>query len=179
MAIIISGVGHLRQHIMTLQRSPEDYRPQRCPPCGMSGLHNHGFYIRKANRRSVEFETEEMIVIPRFRCPHCCVTCSSLPEVIPPRRHYLWCWQQRVLLQWLGGMSLNAIAKQLKPSRKTIKRWLDRLKSQFMLDTSALRSRFAELGRTNGFSEFWQTCLKQMSLASAMFHIHDSGTFIP
>ena len=179
MAIIISGVGHLHQHIMTLQRDPENYRPTRCPPCGMSGLHCHGFYVRKANRRAVEFETDEMIAIPRFRCPHCCVTCSSLPEVIPPRRHYLWCWQQLVLTLLLGGMSLNAVAKQVRPSRKTIKRWFDRLKSRFAPDTAALRNRFAELGRSNGFTECWQTCLAKISLASAMFHIHDSGTSIP
>jgi transposase-like protein len=177
--VIISGISSLCQHLNRQQLTPEDYRPARCPPCGMSGLHCHGSYTRKANRRSVELETDEPIIIPRFRCPHCCATCSSLPEAIPPRRHYLWCWQQLVLLQWLGGMSLNAIAKQFTPSRKTIKRWLDLLRARFALDTSALCNRFAELGRFDGFSEFWQTCLKQMSLASAMLHIHELGTSIP
>lgn len=179
MTVIISGIISLCQHLNRQQLTPEDYRPERCSPCGMSGLHCHGFYVRKANRRAVEFETDEMIAIPRFRCPHCYVTCSSLPEAIPPRRHYLWCWQQLVLVSLLGGMSLNAVAKQVRPSRKTIKRWFDRFKSRFALDAAALRNRFAELGRCDGFSELWQTGLTQMSLSSAMYHIHDSGTSIP
>lgn len=179
MNVIISGILTLCQHLTRILSTPEDYRPARCPHCGMSGLHCHGVYIRKTNRRGVEFETDEPIAIPRFRCPHCHATCSSLPQVIPPQRHYLWCWQQLVLLKWLNGMSLNAIAKQARPSRKTIKRWLERFKSQFLLHATTLRSCFAELGRTDGFSEFWQTSLTQMALASAMFHIHDSGTCIP
>lgn len=177
--MIIPGIASLCQHLLCLRTTPEDYRPVRCMPCGMSGLHCHGSYIRKSNRRSVEFETDEPIAVPRFRCPHCHATCSCLPEVIPPRRHYLWCWSQLVLVKWLNGMSLNAIAAQIRASRKTIKRWLDTLKARFALDASILRSRFPELGRADGFVQFWQACLAKMSLASAMVYIHNSGTSIP
>lgn len=177
--MIISGILTLCQHLTRTLSTPEDYRPARCPPCGMSGLHCHGVYIRKANRRGVAFETDEPIAVPRFRCPHCHATCSCLPEVIPPRRHYLWCWQQLVMLKWLGGMPLNAIAAQVRPSRKTIKRWLDRFNAQFLLHATILRSRFAEFGRTNGFSEFWRMSLMQIPLSSAMLHIYDAGTSIP
>lgn len=179
LTLIISGIFNLCQYLFTLQLTPEDYRPTRCPCCGMAGLHGHGSYTRKANRRGVVFETDQPIVIPRFICPHCRTTCSCLPEAIPPRRHYLWCWQQLVLQHWLAGMSLNAIAKRVRPDRKTIKRWLDQLEARFALDASALRNRFAELGRSDGFKALWRACLAKIPLSTAMYHIHNSGMDIP
>jgi hypothetical protein len=119
------------------------------------------------------------LLSPGFSAPAVVKPVQASLRLFPPKRRYLWALQEVILLQLLGGASLNAVAKQVRPSRKTIKRWFDRLKSRFALDAAALRNRFAELGRCDGVSEFWQTCLTKMSLASAMFHIHDSGTFIP
>lgn len=119
------------------------------------------------------------LLSPGFSAPIVTKPAQLYPRPFPPQRHYLWALQQVILLQLLGGASLNAVAKQFRPSRKTIKRWYDRFKHRFRLDATTLCSRFAELGRTNGFTEFWTRCLSQMNLAKAMTHLFDLGIPIP
>jgi hypothetical protein len=176
---ILPNIMTLTQHLFQLKIQSEDYRPQCCEKCGKNKLWCHGFYTRKSNRRSIEFETDDPIMIPRFLCPACQTTCSTLPEVIPPRRHYLWALQQAILLQLLGGASLDEVAKQWPPSLNTIRRWWQQLKSQFTMDESCLRSRFAELGRSPGFTSFWSSCLAKMDLSSAMYHLSTMGRAVP
>jgi hypothetical protein len=179
MANIIPNIMTLLQHVFQLKIQPDNYRPQCCKSCGKNNLWCHGFYTRKSNRRSLKFETDEPILIPRFICSSCQTTCSSLPEIIPPHRHYLWALQQAVLLQLLNGVSLNQVSSQWSPSLNTIRRWWQQLKDQFTIDESFLRSRFAELGRSPGFTSFWLSCLAKMDLSSAMYHLNTMGRSVP
>jgi hypothetical protein len=171
---ILPDIMTLVQHLSHLRIQSEDYRPKCCPFCGKAGLWCHGHYHRKANRRSIEVETDEPILIPRFFCSNCAKSCAMLPEVIPPHRHYLWALQQVILLQILNGDSINAVAKRWPPTRKTISRWWRQLKGRFTADAACLRSHLAQLGRTQGFDEFWLSTLAQMPLSTAMLHIHAS-----
>ncbi len=171
MTLILPDIMTLVQHLSHLSIQSEDYRPERCPDCGKAGLWCHGHYRRKANRRSIEFETDEPILIPRFLCPSCNKACAMLPEVIPPHRHYLWALQQVILIQLHNGDSLNAVAKRWPPSRKTISRWWRQLNRHFTADAACLRSHFASLGRTVGLNAFWLSTLAQMPLSTAMFHL--------
>ena len=179
MTLILAGVQTLLQHVHHIHAQPEDYRPARCPQCGKRGLWCHGSYPRKANRRGLACETQAPVLIPRYRCPTCGGTCSSLPEAVPPRRHYLWEVQQQVVLLLLSGLSLNQVAQRLAPSRHTLRRWWQRLKQRFTLDASLLRSHCPALGRTTGFGSFWRACLARMRLSEAMRVLHRSGTTIP
>lgn len=179
MSVILTGIHTLAQHVFHLQIQPEDYRPNCCPDCGLSGLWFHGSYTRKANRRGLEHETDEVILIPRYRCPGCRKTCSVLPEAIPPRRHYLWDVQQLVLFLLASGISINKTAKLFTPSRQTIQRWWKHVQNNFTQQAAALRSRFPSLGRTLGLQDFWLTCLGRMNLSSAMVHLHQSGLPVP
>ena len=176
---ILPDITTLLQHVSQLRLYPEDYRPKRCAECGKKKLWDHGSYTRKSNRRSLTHETDEPIIIPRFICAACRKTCSTLPQAIPPHRHYLWDLQQVILSQLLRGYSLNEVAKQWPPSLNTIRGWWQHLQNRFTMDESCLRSRFAELGRTPSFTPFWSSCLAKMDLSSAMYHLNDMGRAVP
>jgi len=158
---IVAGVLSLVQHITQLKTQPYYYRPACCLSCGKAGLWMHGSYPRKSDR-SGELNP---VFIPRFFCPCCHKTCSVLPECIPPTRWYLWEVQQVALLFLLAGKSAYAIAKELTPSRHTISRWFIRFKEQFHLHKDVLC--------------FWQMCLNEVSLATAMRLCHVTGVFVP
>lgn len=176
---ILAGIQSLVQHVQHFQSHPDDYRPDRCPHCGMGGLWHHGTYVRQSNRRGLQSSCIDPILIPRFLCQACHRTCSCLPEVIPPRRWYLWDLQQHALVLLLSACTLNRLATQLRPCRQTLKRWWQRLQSRFDLQASSLRSHFADLGRTLDFTSFWSTCLDQMPLSHAMLVLHREGVDIP
>lgn len=179
MTVILAGITSLVQHVHHLKTQPEDYRPKRCPHCGVGGLWHHGCYIRKANRRGFCRDTAESILIPRFRCQPCRKTCSCLPEVIPPRRHYLWDSQELSLLLIIMGLSLNQIALLFRPSRHTLRRWWKRHRSRFSLQAFHLRCCFSTLGRSVGIRDFWLNCLQQMPLSQAMLHLHRCEVIVP
>jgi len=181
MVAIVAGIRTLVQHVQHLQIQPEDYRPETCVWCGLKGLWVHGCYVRKANGRGLARDTDKAILIPRYRCraPGCGKTCSVLPEAIAPRRHYLWEVQQLAVFLLASGVSLNKTARLLSPSRHTLRRWWQRFQQCFVQHAAALRSRFPELGRTQGLSDFWLVCLAAMDLSSAMVELHRCGVEIP
>ncbi len=180
MPIIIPGIQSLVQCLEVLNNPLlEQFFPFGCPNCGKSGLWCHGSYPRKPDRESQPGESLNPILIQRYLCPSCWRTCSVLPECIPPRRWYMWAVQQAVLMFSLTGKSMRAIAKESAPSRHTISRWMTRFKERFNLHKDALCVRLIELGRTSGFSEFWEGTLKQMPLSKAMYRCHASGVIVP
>jgi hypothetical protein len=179
LASILTGIDTLEQHQCRLQQAPDDYRPPRCPRCGKGGLWRHGCYGRKADRGSPPARTLNPVPVPRFRCSHCRGTCSTLPECIPPRRWYLWSVQQAALQLRLAAVSLLAASAQLPPSRKTLRRWWQRLKAGFAEHACCLRARLPTLGRTTGFAPFWQACLAQLPLSRAMAWLQQDAGAMP
>lgn len=176
---IISGIVSLLQHVETLNKHPESYRPERCPCCGRSGLWWHGYYYRKCIRAKTDPPLQNPIPIPRFFCPHCKKTHSVLPECIPPRRWYLWYMQQLVFLELLVETSLYQINQAISPSRSTCRRWWQQFKEQFLLHGNALRTYLSELGCAESFNDFWLACFDKISLAKAMLLCHQQGVNIP
>jgi transposase-like protein len=179
LAIILAGIDSLEQHLSHWQSSPDEYRPSRCPSCGKGGLWHHGCYGRKSDRENPPEHSLNPVPIPRFRCPHCRETCSTLPECIPPRRWYLWQVQQAALILMLAATSLQATSRQLLPSRKTLRRWRQRLKDCFVDHAFCLRGRHPELGRVSGFEPFWQACLEHIPLSRAMIQVQQGGFCMP
>jgi transposase-like protein len=176
MTIILPAIVSLTQHLESIKNNLELYRPARCPGCGRCGVWRHGHYNRKANRENNE--PLNPIPVPRFFCPHCNTTCSVLPECIAPRRWYLWKIQQIVLMLILAGNSINATAKKVLPSRRTISRWIVRLKNHFHFHRDVLCAHFSEFGLASNFALFWKTCLDKISLGRAMYLCHVSGVNI-
>lgn len=174
--LILAAITSLEQHLITLKNNLSQYCPDKCPSCGKAGLWCHGVYYRKPDREGGNLNP---IPIPRFLCPNCKHTCSVLPECIPPRRWYMWVINQAVLLLSLTGKSMRAIAKESTPSRHTISRWTARFKEQFNLHKDTLCGHLTEFGRTSGFSEFWEGCLKEMPLSQSMYLCHASGVIVP
>lgn len=174
---IVPGIASLVQHLEAMQIKSELYRPPCCSECGRAGVWRHGCYERKSGRGAEHHLNP--ISIPRFLCPKCHKTLSTLPECIPPHRWYLWCIQQLVLLHCLAGLSLHKISHQTQLGRSTVRRWWQRFCEQFLLHRDALSNAIHELGTHNDIMSFWHACLRHLSLAQAMRHCHCSGVVIP
>lgn len=176
MTCILPNIPTLLQY---LQTQIEQLKPDRCPHCGQSQLWNHGHYDRKVGRTEPEYSLTP-IPIYRFLCTECNKTCSVLPECIPPRRWYLWCIQQLIILHIAADGSLNAASQVSTPSRSTCRRWWGRLCEQFLIHAHALRTQFTFLGRySSSIQAFWSTCLKKITFDKAMFICHQQGVVIP
>lgn len=177
MSRIVSSILFLQQHIDTLSRTPEIYRPVRCSHCGLKSPWRHGCYSRKADRDSHSLLNP--VPIPRFFCSGCHLTCSRLPACIPPRRWYDWAIQQQILLLLLTGFSLYAVSQLARPCRDTCRRWWRWLAGRSISFESALRSAFPELGRTADGSGLWRLCLNSMGLRYAMAWLDGHGVSVP
>lgn len=174
--LIVAGIISLAQHNEQQEKKAEQYRPRACSQCGKSGVWRHGHYQRKSDRQSSSARSLNPIPIPRFYCPQCHVTLSVLPECIPPRRHYLWEVQQAVLILYLQGISIR---EQSSPARSTIRRWCQRLSSQFKNHFSALCSLLPDMGRFTEYILFWSRLLECITLSYAMFILNANGVIIP
>ncbi len=179
MTRMLPGIDTLEQHQERLRDNPDAYRPERCPHCGKSDLHHHGHYARNAPRGEGMALLLGMVLILRFYCPACRRTCSRLPACLSPRRQYWWKSQQAVLAWLLLGQSIRAVARRLRPSRRTIGRWWCWLQAQFHEHSFHLRSRFPELGRTADFNGFWSRCFECMNLSEAMCRLDRVGVNVP
>jgi len=179
MSGILAGITSLVQHVHHLNSNHNDYRPDQCFNCHKAGLWKHGCYGRTADQNKNNKENMNPVLVPRFICPHCRKTCSTLPECIPPRRWYLWTIQQVILLALLVGESLPPRNLSQHPGRATILRWWNWFQEKFVLHAGILRSNDPELGRFPEFREFWQACLTKMSLSKAMYLLHKGGLVIP
>ena len=171
---ILPGITTLIQYLATFKKLKY---PLQCPKCDSCRLVGHGVYYRKADRKSGALNP---IPIQRFFCRNCHVTCSALPECIPPRRWYLWDIQQEALLLYSEGQSLRAITDQLSgPAVDTVARWVKRFQNQFSLHASVIRVLRPALACNPGFKAFWQACFKEFSLAVLMRLCHVAHVDVP
>ncbi len=179
MSRMLPGIETLEQHQALLEDDRDAYKPERCPHCRKAGLHHHGCYERNAPRGEGLALLLGVLFILRFFCPSCRCTCSRLPACLSPRRQYWWKRQQAVLERLSAGESDREVARHMRPSRRTIGRWRHRLEGKFDLHGLHLRSRFAELGRAQGWQAFWSRCLETMSLGEAMGWLDRAGASVP
>lgn len=179
MRIIMPTIFTLVQYLALIKDNLACFLPDFCPHCGKSGLWSHGFYYRIADYINIGLLSLNPIPIPRFYCPHCSKTCSVLPECIPPHRHYPWTIQQAVLEDVLQGKSYCSISRARRPSRRSISRWMGRLKERFQLHASHLRNLLPPLGYCAQWSSFWQTCLQAFPLSTAMLKLNNADIVIP
>ena len=100
---IVKNILTFTDYLIQLDINSEQFRPDRCPHCGLNKLWIHGSYSRKADRESPPEKTLNMIPICHYFCNGCKRTCSTFPECIPPRRWYLWHIQQAAILSVLMG----------------------------------------------------------------------------
>lgn len=176
---IMPEIFTLVQYLEALKSNLTDFRPDCCPKCGKSGLWFHAFYYRIADYVNLDLLSLNPIPIPRFRCPRCGATCSVLPECIPPHRHYPWSIQQEVLEDVLQGKSYRTISQARRPSRRTISRWIRRLKERFQIHASHLRTLLPRLGYCGQWSSFWQACLQACPLSTAMLKLNNASIVVP
>ena len=179
MSRILPGIETVEQHQALLDENPDVYRPVCCPKCSRAGLHHHGCYERNPPRgEGLSLELGAVFIL-RFFCPACRRTCSRLPACLSPRRQYWWKRQQAVVERLSAGASVRTVAREEPPSRRTIGRWRDWIEHAVDLHALPLRSRFAELGRGQGWAAFWSSCLHTMSLSEAMGWLDHDGVVVP
>ena len=176
MAIILPEVHSLEQHIQQLQSNPESYRPRHCPDCGNTSIWCHGHYHRHPDRHNKARDSLNPIPVPRFICPRCRISCSVLPECIPPGRWYMWSIQQAMLVQVLSG-SLDV--DQSFPHVRSAWRWWARLRQRFKLHQFKLASLLPVLGQYDSVTDLWHDVLSRWRLSSAMLFVQQSGEVIP
>jgi len=66
MTCILHGIQTLTQHLIRIETSPDDYRPDCCPSCGKSGLWHHGRYHRQSDREHGSSDSLNPLPILRF-----------------------------------------------------------------------------------------------------------------
>lgn len=179
MVYIFADIVSLVQYIDSLKHESEKLLLENCLYCGKSNPWRHGGYFRESDRINPSSTSLNSVFIQRYYCPSCQKTCSVLPECIPPRRWYLWDMQQAIFLLYLSGMSAYAIAKIMRPSRQTVKRWLTRFIERFRLHKDVLCTHFEALGRAVSMNDFWKTALQTMSLGASMRLCHVARVTIP
>jgi len=180
MTLILPGISSLAQHLMTLRRDPESYRPEKCP-CGHARVWCHGCYTRKPDRKDFCEPCLNPVPIPRFYCPECGCTCSVLPECIAPRSWYLWEVRQVIFLLLLAANSLGHThaSNGSRASRKTIKRWWRSLHDRHPVFSFHLLTHFPCLGRQPGIADFWRALLALRPLSQAMTLLHHEEVVVP
>ncbi len=176
MTIILPEIHSIEQHIQQLQSNPESYRPQKCPGCGNTGVWCHGHYHRHPDRHSKVCESLNPVPVLRFICPRCRISCSVLPECIPPGRWYIWSIQQVMLMRLLSGRL--CVGASL-PHVRSIWRWWARLRERFKPHQFKFASLVLTLGQHDSAADFWCDCLSRWRLSSAMLFIQQSGEVIP
>ena len=179
---ILANIFNLFQHFSTLRSTPEQYCPSNCPHCYKNTLWRHGVYYRQAQCEN----QGQPIPIPRFFCPDCERTCSTLPEYIPPRRWYHWITQQVVLLLLMLGRSAEKACEELScqwtmvPSIDTLSRWLRELRQWFPTHQFHLCSVHPELRFEPNCNAFWLRYFEEEGgLSSAMLALNRAGQIIP
>jgi transposase-like protein len=177
MPLILPKIFSLLQHIDTLRKEPESYRPKLCPHCSHAIIWCHGCYTRKSDVNG----TLNPVPISRFYCPDCKKTCSVLPECIPPRSWYLWEVRHIVFLLLLAGNSVGrTVAKNgSRACRQTVQRWWRRFLDCFSDYSFHLRNHFPWLGRHAEFTGFWTNCLASIPLSTAMRILNDDSCTVP
>jgi len=178
MMYILAGIMSLLQYVIEYNTDKLE-RLARCPGCGRAKPWYHGYYPRDSDRINPSSTSLNPIFIQRYYCPGCNKTCSVLPECIPPRRWYLWQAQQEAILLFLLGNSARAVEKKVKPSRHTIKRWVNRLSTQFKLHKDTLCNHFPSFGLFTQPDRFWIHVFNKLSLSTAMRLCHAAGVCIP
>jgi transposase-like protein len=175
---IVASIAPLEHHVKAVHETPGVYRPSSCPHCGIKEVWQHGFYYRKADRRTQSKESLNPVPIRRYCCSVCRHTCSRLPLCIAPRRWSDWTVQQSVLIQLLNGFSRRECARGAAPSRHTVARWWDWLQARTAHFEFHLRARDPEFGRVAGFTAFWAGVFESLGLARAMA-ILDQAMIVP
>jgi transposase-like protein len=182
MANILADILDVCQHFSTLKHTPEHYCPDNCPHCYKNTLWKHGFYYRQTQREN----RGNPVPVPRFFCPVCKHTCSTLPEYIPPRRWYYWVTQQAVLLLLMLGNSVAMVCdkfsyqRSVAPSIDTIYRWWRQLKDQFLIHQFHLCDLYPELRFEPSCERFWQRYFEsEGGLSSAMLALNRANQRVP
>ncbi len=103
---IIKAIKSLSDYLILLKKNPELLRPEQCSHCGAGGLWSHGSYDRKPDRNPGKGRSLNPTPVLRFYCHQCKRTCSTLPEILSPKRWYCWSVQQAVLMSVLLGKVL-------------------------------------------------------------------------
>jgi len=79
----------------------------------------------------------------------------------------------------LKNKSLNQIAELSLPSRRTIKRWVVWLDAIFKVAEFSLLTHFTSMSGHLEYKPFWSACFEEMTLARAMFYVHQGKVVVP
>ncbi len=179
MSFILSDIITLRQHLDSLEKTPEYYKPKECPYCQEKIIWFHGCYYRKPDRMSDSEHSLNDIPVPRFKCAACQHTFSTLPECITPRRWYPWVIQQLCLELSLMGYSIRQLHHLFPIARSTLSRWMHWSIHQFDDHRKNLCVSVAAMGYYTTHHTFWCHWFRTNTLSQAMVLIYRAGKCVP
>jgi len=123
---LIADVHDLEEHEERLA-APDAYRPEKCPTCGCTTLHAHDFRTRK-------FGAADEIQFRRYRCQGCLAAWMVLAAFVARWLHQRWDRVQRAVAGTDGTVP-----------RRTVLRWLERLRSAALVLVQVLGEAAPEL----------------------------------
>ncbi len=112
---------------------PDAYRPTSCLHCGNCRIHAHDFRDRRL-RADPSGASER---IRRYLCPSCRAVWQVLPAFIARFLHRRWPIVQSSVVA-AGGVSSTGHERHVSVPRRTVRRWLGRLRSSALVLTQAL-----------------------------------------
>ena len=113
-------------------RSPDGYRPERCPYCGRKP-HGHGIRSRKL-RDQPDSASED---IRRYRCRPCRAVWQVLPAFLARCLHRTWGAVQSRLVA-AGALKATGAEWRVRSKPTTLARWLSRLETSAVTVTQSL-----------------------------------------
>jgi hypothetical protein len=182
---IVADIATIADHIRAMMETPDRYRPEKCPKCGLAGLWVLGTYNRQAGR-GLDCCHRSGIEVPRFICGKkggCGKSCSRLPSCLPPRRWYLFSIQQSVLALLLADVSLKKCADTVGtiwgPARSTMRRWWSGLRERHDQFSFHLLTEKSDWGRAASWQEFWLRAFSCEPLRELMATLDRRGLTVP
>ncbi len=180
---IIKAIKSLSDYLILLKKNPELLRPEQCSHCGAGGLWSHGSYDRKPDRNPGKGRSLNPTPVLRFYCHQCKRTCSTLPEILSPKRWYCWSVQSSAgsVNERAPGKSISSSGQEQGVSRHTVARWFHWLVDHFVDYSFHIKAHplWLQLGRHSDPQAFWLACLGEHDLSSIMLFLNNTGVSIP
>lgn len=124
--VIVAHLGNTVNEYETLFAAKFPHLSRACPGCQKGRLWRHGCFERWVVGPGIS----RRLPIQRFRCPHCRITVSLLPDFVSPYSSYLLCVRAQAVADRLDqGLTYSQIALRQGQNQsglcpETVRQWV-------------------------------------------------------